>query len=150
MSYLKRLRARHYAWASVLAVAGVWWPLFIITTPPEFLQVSVNPGILNFCMAVACFGAFVKIGGYLASQMPDKAGVIGVSVELAGLILAVVGPLSYILISFSASINDTVGSVGFPNSGTIFAAAVCLIYLYRAIIIVPRFIFEAHDSAKDE
>jgi hypothetical protein len=24
------------------------------------------------------------------------------------------------------------------------------VYLYRAIVIVPRFIFEAHDSAKDD
>lgn len=148
MSYFKRLRARHWAWALVLAIVGIWWPLFIITTPPEFIQITADPGILVVCMAVAMFGTIIKIGGYFASQMPGKTGVIGVSVELAGLILASVGPVSYLVISGAAFLSPET-AIGI-NSAFIFACALCAVYLYRAIIIVPRFIFEAHDPAKDD
>lgn len=148
MNYLKRLRARHWAWASVLAIAAVWWPLFVITSPPEFLQQSLDPGILVFCMVVALIGGIIKISGYLASQMPGKLGVVGVSVELAGLILASVGPVSYLVISvYGFWMPEIV--INF-SSAFILACAICAMFLYRAIIIVPRFIFEAHDTAKDD
>lgn len=149
MNFFKNLKARHWTWAVVLAILGIWWPAFIITSPPEFVTDSLsNPGILNFCMSVAIFGTITKIIGYLASQVPGKPGVIGVSVELAGLILSTVGPISYLLVNLNALITDTPTLV-FPNSAFILAIAVLVIYIYRAIIIVPRFFFEANDSAKD-
>lgn len=149
MNYFKMLRARHWAWVLVLAIVGIWWPAFILTMPPEFVQQTVNPGVLNVCMVVALFGTIVKIFGFLASQLPDRLGVIGVSVELAGLILASIGPASYVVISAAAAYENSTETV-FPNSGFIFAIALCAVFLYRAIIIVPRFFFEAHDSAKDD
>jgi hypothetical protein len=148
MNYFKRLRARHWAWASVLAVAAVWWPLFIISTPPDFIQTSIDPGILIFCMVVATVGGVIKILGYLASQLSGRVGVIGVSVELAGLCLSAVGPAAYLVISLYGIWAPDV-SVEI-NSGFILAVAVLTMYLYRAIIIIPRFIFEAHDEAKDD
>jgi hypothetical protein len=148
MKIFNRIRARHWAWVFVLAIIGIWWPAFIISAPPEFLQIVVDPGILNFCMIVALVGTIIKISGYLGSQMPGKAGVIGVSVELAGLILASVGPVSYLIISVYSFAQPHV-ELSF-GSAFIFACALCGVYLYRAIVIVPRFIFEAHDSAKDD
>ena len=150
MKFFKNLKARHWAWVAVLGILGIWWPAFIITTPPEFVTESLaNPGILNFCMSVAIFGAITKIFGYLASQGAGKAGVIGVSVELAGLILSTVGPVSYILVSLNALVAENT-TLSFPNSALILAFAVLAIYIYRAIIIVPRFFFEANDTAKDD
>lgn len=149
MKNLTRLRARHWAWVLVLVIIGVWWPAFIVSTPPEFLQQAVDAGVLNFCMIVALIGTVIKIFGYLGSQMPGKTGVIGVSVELAGLILASVGPVSYLVISIYSFSRPDVVELTF-GSAFIFACALCAVYLYRAIIIVPRFIFEAHDSAKDD
>jgi len=147
MKNLKRLRVRHYAWSVVLGIAGIWWPLFIIASPPEsFVQGRVDTLILNICMSVAVVGSATKILGYLASQFPGRVGVLGVSVELVGLILAAVGPFAYIASSL-ALIAD--GEARF-NSAVIFAIAILAMYLYRAIIIVPRFFFEAHDTAKDE
>lgn len=148
MNYFKNLRLRHFAWSLVLAVSAVWWPLFVIATPPEFLQRSIDPGVLIFCMAVATIGGIVKIFGYLASQIPGKIGTIGVSVELVGLILASVGPLSYIVASLYGFWEPGL-DVSF-SSAFILACAIAAIFLYRAIVIVPRFIFEAHDSAKDD
>lgn len=148
MKFFKSLRARHWAWTLVLATAGIWWPGFVLATPPDFLQESIDPGVLVFCMVVAIIGSVIKIIGYLASQMPGRAGVIGVSVELAGLILASVGPASYILASLFGFFAP--GPVVNFSSAFILACSIAAMYLYRAIVIVPRFIFEAHDSAKDD
>lgn len=148
MNYIKNLKVRHYAWAFVLAIVSVWWPLFVINTPPTFLRENIDPTILMVCMAVALFGGCIKIIGYLGSQLPGKAGTLGVSVELVGLILASVGPLSYIAVSLYGFWEPGV-DVNF-SSAFILACGVAAIFLYRAIIIVPRFIFEAHDSAKDD
>lgn len=150
MNYLRKLRARHFAWVAVLAIVGIWWPLFILTNPPEFLiqTTADNIGVINFAMIVSLIGSCIKICGYLGSQMPGKVGVIGVSIELAGLILASVGPVSYLVVSvygFLAPHSDLTFGSAF-----IFACALCAVYLYRAFVVVPRFLFEAHDSAKDD
>lgn len=147
MKQLKVLRARHWAWATFLAIAGIWWPAFIMSTPPEFLVQAINPGVINVCMTVALIGAVIKILGYLASQLPGRTGVIGVSVELAGLIMAFVGPASYIGVSL-VEITSPNASISI-NSGFIFAFALCVVFVFRAIIIVPRFLFEAHDPSKE-
>jgi len=148
MNYIKNLKVRHVAWAFVLGIVSVWWPSFVIATPPDFLQENIDPVVLIVCMVVALIGGIVKIFGYLASQMPGKVGTLGVSVELVGLILAAVGPLSYIAVSLYGFWEPGV-DVNF-SSAFILACGVAAIFLYRAIIIVPRFIFEAHDPAKDD
>lgn len=144
--FFKRLKLRHWAWIHVLAAAGIWWPLHIIFTTPEFLSRNVDDFVLHICMWTAVFGAVVKITGFAMSQQPGKTGVLGVSVELAGLILASIGPVAYLgaygyLLITGADLNF--------SSAFIFAYAMCAVYLYRAIILVPRFRREAHDPAKE-
>lgn len=146
-NFFRRLSPRHWAWAHVLAVVGIWWPLFVIFTPPEFLQNNVDPILLLICMWIATFGSALKIGGFLSSQQPGRLGVIGVSVELVGLILSVLGPIAYIF-SYLYVLLATDTDLAF-GSGLILAYGVLSIYLYRAIILVPRFLKEAHDPAKE-
>lgn len=148
MKTIRHIRARNWAWASVLAIVGIWWPAFIIFSPPDFLTDAVDPNILIICMSVALFGSIVKICGYLASQLPGKAGVLGVSSELVGLILSAVGPFTYLAIS-TYTFMHPIGDLKL-NSAFIFACAVITIYIYRAFIIVPRFLSEAHDPSKDD
>lgn len=147
MKYLKLIRARDWAWTSVLAITGIWWPLFIVTSPPDFIQVSVNPAILVICMVVATFGAAVKIFGYLGTRMPGKVGVVSVSIELAGLILATLAPVSYVVASIAGFLDPST-PINF-SSAFILACAILAMYAYRAIIVIPRFRLEAHDPNKE-
>lgn len=144
--FFKRLRPRHWAWASVLVCAGIWWPTYILVSPPPFLKGNVDPVILSICMVIAIFGAALEIFGYLASQQPGRLGVLGVSVELIGLILASVGPVAY-LVSYSYLLWQGSGDVNF-GSAFILAVTITVLYSYRAVIVVPRFRSEAHDPAK--
>jgi hypothetical protein len=147
-NFFKRLRARHYAWATVLAIVGIWWPAFILATPPEFIREGrVDLLVLNVCMAVGLIGGITKISGFLASQQPGRVGVLGVSVELTGLILAFVGPFAYL--STSISVSAYTPERPLVNSAVILAIAIMAMYTYRAIILVPRFRREAHDSSKE-
>lgn len=149
-TFFQRLKPRHYAWASVLAIVGIWWPSFILATPPEFIiEGSVNLLVLNICMIITMIGAVTKIIGYFGSQQQGKIGVIGISVELVGLVLAAVGPFAYIAVSLAVGLDEE-NSKQIVNSAVIFAVGIFVMYVYRAMVIVPRFLREAHDEFKEE
>jgi hypothetical protein len=147
-TFFGNLKFRNYVWASVLATIGIWWPSFIILKTPEFLDGNVDFSVLYLCMIVAIIGALIKIIGYSMSVQPGSIGVIGVSVELAGLILASIGPLAYVLSYIVIWFLYPQDSPGMSSS-VILAIAVCLIYVYRATILIPRFFREAHDPNKE-
>lgn len=144
-NFFSRLRLRHGAWCLIIAVIGVWWPLYVLVTPPTFIQGNVDPVIMTICMIVAVTGGFLSILGYLSSQQSEKVGVIGVSIELVGVILAAVGPVSYIA-SFVSALSS--GNVNFGSALILAVGAFC-IHLYRSVIIVPRFRLEAYDPTKE-
>ncbi len=142
--FFSNLRLRHYAWAHVLIAAAIWWPLHIIFTTPDFLRENVNPVALFACMWIGLVGGIVKIAGFLASQQPGRAGVLGVSVELIGLALALAAPIAYIF-SYGSLLTTELVNFG---SAFIFAYAIIAMYLYRATILIPRFRKEGSDSSK--
>lgn len=146
-NFFQRLRARHYSWATVLAIVGIWWPTYIIFTPPEFIREGpVDFNFLTIAMLVGVLGSGTKISGYLASQQTGKLGVLGVSVELVGLVLAAVAPFAYLAVTGAVAISE---GRDFLNSASILAIAIMAMYAHRAVIIVPRFLREAHDESKE-
>lgn len=148
MEYLKRLKARHWAWLHFLAIIGVAWPVFMLVTPPELIVGVLNPSILAIAMFVSLLGSLTAMAGYFASQQQEKIGVIGVSIELSGLILSVIGAGSYFVTRvYMLFLPETAGEL---TSTLFFAYALCAVYLYRFVIIVPRFRFEAQDPSKDD
>lgn len=147
MKYLKRLRARHWAWLHFLAVIGVGWPLFMIFTPPELIAGVLHPAILAIAMIVSLVGTLIAMFGYFASQQQDKLGVIGVSIELSGLILSILGPGAYFVTRiYMLFLPETAGVLSSP---LFFSYALCAVYLYRFVIVLPRFRFEATDPSKE-
>lgn len=147
MKYLKRLKLRHWAWLHFLTIIGIAWPSFMLVTPPEVISDAVHPAILTVAYLVSLFGSIVAFIGYFASQQLDKIGVIGVSLELSGLVLSVVGPATYLFVRlYLLTLPDATGLL---NSPLFFSYALCAVYLYRFIIVVPRFRFEARDPSKE-
>lgn len=147
MKYFKRLRARHWAWLHFLVSIGIAWPLFMMLTPPELIAGALNPAILAIAMGVSLVGTVIAGYGYFASQQLDKLGVIGVSIELSGLILSFIGPSAYLVIRlYLLNQPDTLGLLTSP---LFFAYSLCAVYLYRFVIVIPRFRFEAQDPSKE-
>lgn len=146
MKYLKRLKSRHWAWIHFKVATGVLWPLYMILTPPELLAGVVSPAIMTLCMVVSIIGTLASVVGYFFSQQLGKLGVIGVSIELSGLTLAVIGPGAYLLTRVYMLFLPEYGGL---SSGLLFAYALCAVYLYRFIILIPRFRFEAQDPSKE-
>lgn len=146
MGYLRRLRGRHWAWIHFLLAVGVAWPLFVIFSPPEFIIGFLDPIVLTVSMWVALIGTLTTIWGYASSQQEGRIGVIGISIELAGLILAIVGPASYAVTRIFILLSPE--SVGL-SSGLFFSYALFAVFLYRLVVVVPRFRFEARDPAKE-
>lgn len=148
MNYLKRLRARHWAWMNFLASIGIAWPLFMLLTPPELIAGALNPAVLAISMIVSLVGTGVALFGYFASQQRGKLGVIGVSIELSGLILSFIGPAAYLLIRLYL-LTQPADPPNILSSPLFFAYSLCAVYLYRFVIVIPRFRFEARDPNKE-
>lgn len=146
MNYLKRLRAKNWAWLNFKFSVGVLWPLYMIFATPETLISAVDATILTVCMALSLLGNLASIVGYIFSMQPGKIGVIGVSIELSGVILAILGPGAYLLTRLSLLFDPAFGL----TTGIFFAYSLCAVYLYRLIVLVPRFRFEAHDPSKED
>lgn len=147
MNYVKRLKARHWAWLQFLFVTGIVWPTFMLFSTPELIVGVLHPAILAIAMIVSFVGTIVSMFGYVASQQLGKLGVIGVSVELSGLILSILGPAAYFITRiYMLFLPETAGVLSSP---LFFSYAICAVYLYRFVIVVPRFRFEAHDPNKE-
>lgn len=129
-----------------LAVIGIGWPIFVIVGPPEFISGFLDPIVLTVCMWVCMIGSITALWGYASSQCGGKLGVIGVSIELAGLILAIVGPLSYVVTRIFLLLSPE--SIGLTTT-MIFAYAILSIFIYRLATVIPRFRLEAYDPTKE-
>lgn len=144
--YFKRMRARHWAWMSFLFFSGVAWPTFMLLTPPELVTDILDPTVLFAAMVISLIGTLVTMFGYFASQQVGKLGVIGVSLELSGLSLSVLGPAAYLITRvYEWFTPDSDGL----TSAVLFTCSVLAVYIYRFVIVIPRFRFEAHDPNKE-
>jgi len=146
VKYFRRLRARHWAWLNFLAIVGIAWPTFMLVAPPAQITEVIDPVIYSVIMGLSLAGTILAMFGYFASQQVGSLGVIGISLELAGLILAFIGPaalfVTRVFLLFEPHLE--------PLSTVLFYDwAVCAIFLYRFVIVIPRFRFEAHDPAKE-
>jgi len=146
MKYIKRLRARHWAWLNFLCIVGLIWPIFMLVAPPVQITEVISPVIYEVIMGLSFFGTCLAMFGYFASQQVGRIGVIGVSLELAGLILSSLGPAALLLTRIFLLFEPHFE----PLSTVLFYDwAVCAIFLYRFVIVIPRFRFEAHDPTKE-
>ena len=146
-TFFRALNPRHWAWVHVIIAAGIWWPAFLLSSPPEFLEWNLDHTVLALSMGTAILGAVLMVFGFLCSQQTGKPGVLGVSIELVGIILASVGPVVY-LVAYTYLLILDADDVNF-GSAFVLAYTICALYLYRATIVVPRFRKEAHDDSKE-
>lgn len=136
---------RHWAWIHTLAALGGWAVLIDIWTPTAVFAALQDP-IVSVWTIVTLIGAITAIVGVMLSVAHRATTrVISVSVELTGLLLAAVGPLTYFIAQFSLLFTDVFDQ---RIALVMFAYFGLSIIIYRIVVVVPRFRKEAHDERK--
>jgi len=128
MSWVKRLRADHWAWIHAKLALIFWGVLYAIYTPEgplKELGKTLNVLIAGFTIV----GSVMAILGLIISTN-IKLRKQGLILELAGLIIAGCGPLTYFITQASLIQNNQarIALSGFAYSLTGFVVA-------RAIVV---------------
>lgn len=146
-TFFKRLKIRHYMSTLVYLLAGVLWPSFAAVHPPIFLRDPLDTTILAICLWISVIGGLIQIFGYLSSQQGGKLGTLGVSIELVGLILISIAPIAYVVAFVGVIFFSTVTAPA--EAASILILVVTAIYLNRAVILIPRFRYEANHTIEE-
>lgn len=146
MSYLKRLTPRHWAWLHFKIMLGVFWAVLMFVYTPYGIENALGRGLVTGWLLVTIIGCLTSVVGLVMTVGDGKVHVLGVSVELVGLILFSVGPVIYfftqLALLFNGDIRDRLALV-------VLAYAMCSVFIYRFVVIVPRYRQEARDETKE-
>lgn len=144
--HFKKLSIRNLAWIHFKLALGVAWPIVFMIFPPTGPIVELERPLLNLWMSLTIFGTITSLVGYIMSLYEGKPGVLGVSIELAGLSLFSLGPLLYFLVQVYLAAT---GEFELRAALCVFAYAMCSVIIYRFVMVLPRFRQEARDSEKE-
>jgi hypothetical protein len=144
-----RLTPRHWGWIIFKLLVGVAWPLALIFTTPTTVLATV--GWVIFLIALTALGGgLLSVIGIVMSAQRGAAGVIGLSVELAGLCLFIVGPICYAIINLALTVTGYHNFHGYQFlPSAVFSTAMVSAIVNRILIVAPLRSREAHDTTKD-
>lgn len=125
---LGRLRSRDIVWLAFLAQMGVWAILYKVFIPITTVQVFDNY-LINAWLAATFIGAVTASAGLiLAVQRSDWARKRGVQIELAGLLIFLLGPFLYATTQLSIVLD--------PPPGAEVAARIPFVLFCTAMVTV--------------
>lgn len=134
MNALKRLRVDHWAWIHAKLALIVWGITYLIYPPIGPLKELGRP--LNTTLALfAIGGSITGIYGLIRSTNENpEDGQEGLAVELAGLVIALCGPLTYFVAQVSLinneSVRATVAAFGYAMTSFVLAR---IVVVFRAL-----------------
>lgn len=147
MGALRKLTLRHWVWIHFKVAMLAWVTALMIYTPTK-IHNALGLGVVLLFVAVTALGAVTSmVGIVMSAQSGTRTGVIGISVELAGLYFMSAGPAAYLLTQVWLVFTATDGN---QRIALCFQAyLICAALLCRIVIVAPRRNREAHDSTKD-
>lgn len=145
MGIFRKLTIRHWSWIHFKVAMFVWAAILLGYTPTAVAG-ALGAVVLTISI-VTMLGSVTSIVGIIMSaQYGTKAGVIGISVELAGLYFMGSGPLAYFITQLWLALTLPQGSQRYAL--VVFAYAMCVALTCRILIVAPRRNREAHDPTK--
>ncbi len=143
---LKRVRLQDWAWVHFKFALGIAWPLLTLAALPPSVN-TIQQGVVYAWFGLTIVGAILSIVGIIMSAQPGKAGVLGIPIELAGLVFLFAGPFLLFLVYMWLYF--------WPNGTEIRPTVIGLTWalwagvLARSALILPRYRREAHDETKE-
>lgn len=142
----KNMTPRHWGWLH-FKLALFYWANVMYRWTPNAVADSLREPLLLIWTLLTCIGAVVSIVGLVMSAQPanNRFHVIGVSIELSGLCLFIIGPFVYWTTQLSILLTRSDGA---PNMVTemhtryaicCFAYAMMAAIVARILVVLPRF-----------
>lgn len=140
----KRLTLRHWSWIHFKLAMLAWVGMLLAFTPTAVF--GALGGVVVLISAVTIGGALTGIIGLIMSAQTGRTAVIGISIELAGLLFMAAGPVAYLITQIFLA---TLPAGNQRYALVLLAYVVCSALLCRILIVAPRVRQEAHDQSKD-
>ncbi len=134
----RRVPLSSWAWVHFKLVLGVVYPVLAVFNNPLGVGDFISHPLLLVWLGCINFGAVASIVGIVLSAQTGRKGVIGVSVELIGLIFLFLGPLM-ITVTYLFDGKLTSAALAWAIGSAVMA---------RGFVVSRRFSYEAHDESK--
>lgn len=148
LAAFRRLTFQHVGWLVFKVIMGIGWPIALITLTPISLLGSLG-WVIYFMAITTLVGGVVSSLGLIATAQTGRLAVLGLSIELSGLSLFIVGPLTYAFTYTALSIYGFghISNITFIPI-TIFAYGMVAAIFNRILIVAPQRSLEAHGIPK--
>jgi hypothetical protein len=143
--FIKRITLRRWSWIFFKVGAFLWALHLILFTPPQVAEVL--PSTIYTLSATIMVGALISIGGLVMVSQHGRTAVIGLTVELVGIVLVALSTFGYLItqVYLVYSLPDGAGRIAFCY----LLVWILLALVARFVIVFPRRQQEGHDPRKD-
>lgn len=144
-AFIKRITLRRWSWIAFKASAFLWALHLILFTPPVVAQTLQSTIFL--LAGTIMVGSLISIAGLVMVSQQGRTAVIGLSVELIGIILVTLSTAGYLWTQIHLAYT-------LPDGASRIAFCYLLVWIItaliaRLVIVFPRRQQEGHDPRKD-
>ncbi len=140
----RNMRARDWGWLHFKFAMAVW-ALLTLAAQPESINTAVANALVIVWFGLTMTGGVLSMVGIVMAAQPGRCSVIGISIELVGLILLFVGPFLFLVLFVARGMMAD----DWKWSGIGLTYALSAAMLARVIMVLPRYLREAHDPTKE-
>ena len=145
MGVFRKLTLRHWSWIH-FKFAMLVWAVVLLGYTPTAVAGALGAVVITISTVTIVGSVTSIVGIVMSAQNGTKAGVIGISVELAGLYFMGAGPVAYFITQVWLALTLPEGSQRYAL--VVFSYAMCVALACRILIVAPRRNREAHDLTK--
>lgn len=135
MRVLGRLSRSLWGWLIFKLIFGVGWPLALLTFTPASLLASLG-WVIYLVASTTLTGALISIVGLILSAQSGTRATVGLTVELVGILLMLVGPISYCLTLVTVATVGFGGTPGWQFIPSVFFSAGMVSAIVNRLLIV--------------
>lgn len=144
MKLLRNVSKQAWAWIHFKFAIGIAWPIMTLAQLPPTVSITVGHWLAIVWLSLSVLGASLAIAGLIMQAQPGRCAVMGIPVELVGLIFLFSGPFLFCLLYL------ILGILG--NGWRLVAIGLCwglsAAMIARMAMVIPKYLREAHDPTK--
>jgi hypothetical protein len=142
--WLRRMTLTDWSWVHFKASVIAWAALLGAYTPEKVGDAL--GGVITLVTTVVISGAAVSLVGLVMSAQTGRTRVVGIAIELGGLLIMAAGPVAYFGTQAYLALTSPDGDQRYALTALAYvflAATLC-----RILLVLPMFNREAHDPLK--
>jgi hypothetical protein len=145
--FFRNLTIRHWGWVH-FKLTILYWASVMFRFTPEGVYSTLQQPIVAIWTILTALGAIISVTGLMFSAQPRQSRfhTSGVSIELAGLLMFITGPIVYWITQLSLIMD--LRQQGIPVHELLVTRYALVVYSYamvaailaRILVVLPRFL----------